>query len=64
MECAVPNQIVFPAIFTTASAMAFTNLDGSVQLVSSNLALPVAGPLTDTELRAVPVQVSGPLTDA
>ena len=90
MECAVPNQIVFPANFTTASAMAFTNPDGSVQLVSSNLALPVAGPLTDaelraapiavtisgagggsggagltdTELRAGPVQVSGPLTDA
>lgn len=47
MECAVPNQIVFPANFTTGTAIAFTNLDGSVQLVSSNLALPVAGPLTD-----------------
>lgn len=57
-ESAVPNQIVFPANFATASAMAFTNPDGSVQLVSSDFALPVAGPLTDAQLRAAPIAVT------
>ncbi|MFC3173120.1 hypothetical protein ACFOD9_02525 [Novosphingobium bradum] len=60
-------QIQFPANFTTASAIAFTNPDGSVQLVSADNPVPVTmtgggggsgGGLTDAELRAVPVPVS------
>ena len=67
----MPNQqIVFPANFATASAMAFTNPDGSAQLVGTDTPLPVNGPLTDSQLRASPVPVtltgggsSGGLTD-
>jgi len=76
----MPNpQIQFPANFTTASAIAYTNADGSVQLVSADNPVPVTitgggggggstGGLTDTQLRATPVPVSlatfGGLTDA
>ena len=73
----MPNpQIQFPANFTTASAIAYTNPDGTVQLVSADNPLPIAGGtggggtsggLTDTQLRASPVSVSlsgfGGLTD-
>ena len=61
-------QIQFPANFTTASAIAFTNPDGSVQLVSTENPVPVTvtggsgggstSGLTDTQLRATPVPVS------
>lgn len=75
----MPNpQIQFPANFTTASAIAYTNADGSVQLVSADNPVPVTitggggggstGGLTDTQLRAAPVPVSlasfGGITDA
>ena len=74
----MPNpQIQFPANFTTASAIAYTNVDGTVQLVSAENPVPVtisgggggssSGGLTDTQLRAAPVPVSlatfGGLTD-
>ena len=61
----MPNpQIQFPANFTTASAIAYTNADGTVQLVSADNPLPTAGGggggtsggLTDTQLRASPVR--------
>jgi hypothetical protein len=58
-------QIQFPAGFTTASAIAYTNTDGSVQLVSPDNPVPVAmtsggagAGLTDSQLRAAPVPVS------
>ena len=59
-------QIQFPAGFTTASALAYTNPDGSVQLVTTDNPIPVsmgaqgdgAGGLTDAQLRASPVSVS------
>jgi len=66
----MPNpQIQFPANFTTASAIAYTNADGSVQLVSADNPVPVTvtggsigsgggSGLTDTQLRAAPVPVS------
>lgn len=54
----MPNQpIVFPANFATANAMAYTNPDGTAQLVSAVSALPVSGPLTEAQLRATPVSV-------
>lgn len=54
----MPNQpIIFPANFATASAVAFTNPDGTAQLVSADTALPVSGALTDTQLRATPISV-------
>jgi len=70
-------QIQFPANFTTATAIAYTNSDGSVQLVSTDNPVPVtvtgggggsgSGGLTDGQLRATPVSVSlasfGGLTD-
>lgn len=66
-------QIQFPASFTTASAIAFSNGDGSVQLVSPENPVPVtmavtaSSGLTDGQLRAAPVPVSlasfGGLTD-
>lgn len=58
MERPVPNQIVFPANFATASAMAFTDTDGSARLVSSDAGMPVVGPLTDSQLRAAPLAVT------
>jgi len=58
-------QIQFPAGFTTASALAYTNPDGSVQLVTTANPIPVSmsgqgggGGLTDAELRAAPVSVN------
>ena len=63
-------QIQFPANFTTASAIAYTNPDGTVQIVSADFPLPVTGSggggggtggLTDAQLRAtqLPVSFSG-----
>lgn len=62
----MPSQpIVFPANFTTASAMAYTGADGAVQLVTQENPIPVSlsggaagSGLTDDELRASPVSVS------
>ena len=57
-------QIQFPAGFTTASALAYTNPDGSVQLVTADNPIPVSltgqsgSALTDGQLRAAPVPVS------
>lgn len=71
----MPSQpIVFPANFTTASAMAYMGGDGSVQLVTTENPIPVTvsggsggSGLTDAQLRAAPVPVSlssfGGLTD-
>jgi len=63
----MPNpQIQFPASFTTASAIAYTNADGSVQLVTPENPVPVtaiggagaSAALTDDQLRAMPVPVN------
>ena len=57
-------QIQFPAGFTTASALAYTNPDGSVQLVTTDNPIPVSvggqggGGLTDAQLRAAPLSVN------
>lgn len=59
----MPNQpIVFPANFATATAIATTNPDGSAQLVPSDTGMPVSGPLTDVQLRAAPIPVTGALS--
>lgn len=57
-------QIQFPAGFTMASALAYTNADGSAQLVTAENPMPVTSSgaagagLSDAELRASPVEVS------